>query len=543
MKKEILINATSDETRIAITEDGKIAELFLETPETERNVGDIYLGKTGKVIPGIRAAFIDLGFPQDAFLHFSDISDSLDEYSSIIGDDSDFDDEDDDEEEEQQPQQQNKPQQANANRTNNNRSDNRRNGNRYSPKEINLERGQDIVVQITKEPVGKKGFRVTSKVSIPGRYLVLMPFGSRIGISKKIYNSREKRRLRSLVRSSMPKGFGIIIRTVAMNQDDKLILDDLNNLISTWNEISAKLKTDKAPSLLYKDASTLNSVIRDLFRDEVNKVIVDSKKLHKEIISYLEITSPEFLPRVQLYSGNQPLFDSYNIEKQIQETMRRKVWLKNGGYIIIEPTEAMTVIDVNSGKYAKSKDQEVNSLATNVEAAVEIVRQVRLRDIGGIIVIDFIDLYDDRNKKKLFEEVRREFRKDRAKVTVLPISDFGLCQITRQRVRQNIIHTVSDTCMMCKGSGRITSRAGFLTRLERILQRYKGGDNGFFITLKVNPYLKAYLETGFISEIKKLSLKYFVWIKLIADENLAFDDIKIISKKQDNKDVTEEYDH
>jgi ribonuclease G len=536
MKKEILINATSDETRIAITEDGRIAELFLETPETERNVGDIYLGKTGKVIPGIRAAFIDLGFPQDAFLHFSDISDSLDEYSSIIGDDSDFDDEDDDEEEDEKP-----VPQANGNRSNNNRSNNR-NGNRAPAKEINLERGQDIVVQITKEPVGKKGFRVTSKVSIPGRYLVLMPFGSRIGISKKIFSSKEKRRLRSLVRSSLPKGFGIIIRTVAQGNEDKLILDDLNNLINTWNEISAKLKTEKPPALLYKDASTLNSVIRDLFRDDVNKVIVDSKKLHREIVTYLEDTSPEFLPRVQLYNGNQPLFDSYNIEKQIQETMRRKVWLKNGGYIIIEPTEAMTVVDVNSGKYAKSKDQEVNSLATNIEAAIEIVRQVRLRDIGGIIVIDFIDLYDDRNKKKLYEEVRKEFRKDRAKVTALPISDFGLCQITRQRIRQNIIHSVSDICMMCKGSGRISSRAGFLTRLERILQRYKGGDNGFFITLRVNPYLKAYLESGLLSKVRRLSMKYFIKIKLEGDENLAFDDIKIISKKHNNKDVTEEYD-
>ncbi|MBS1493006.1 MAG: Rne/Rng family ribonuclease [Bacteroidetes bacterium] len=538
MKKEILINATSDETRIAITEDGRIAELFLETPETERNVGDIYLGKTGKVIPGIRAAFIDLGFPQDAFLHFSDISDSLDEYSSIIGDDSDFDDEDDDEEEEQKPA----DNKSNGNRANGNRSNDHRNGNRHSQKEINLERGQDIVVQITKEPVGKKGFRVTSKVSIPGRYLVLMPFGSRIGISKKIFNSKEKRRLRSLVRSALPKGFGIIIRTVAQGNEDKLILDDLNNLINTWNEISAKLKTEKPPTLLYKDASTLNSVIRDLFREDVNKVIVDSKKLHREIVTYLEETSPEFLPRVQLYSGNQPLFDSYNVEKQIQETMRRKVWLKNGGYIIIEATEAMTVVDVNSGKYAKSKDQEVNSLATNIEAANEIVRQVRLRDIGGIIVIDFIDLYDDRNKKKLYEEVRKEFRKDRAKVTVLPLSDFGLCQITRQRIRQTIIHSVSDTCMMCKGSGRISSRAGFLTRLERILQRYKGGDNGFFITLKVNPYLKTYLESGWFSKVRRMSLKYFIKIKLEADESLAFDDIKIISKKHNNKDVTEEYD-
>ncbi|CAN5420640.1 Rne/Rng family ribonuclease [soil metagenome] len=540
MKKEILINSTSDEIRIAITEDNKLAEFFLETPDTERNIGDIYLGKTGKVIPGIRAAFIDLGFPQDAFLHFSDISDSLDEYSSIIGDD--VDDEDDDEVDENSPAAPTVKAKVPAKTVGHNghNGNNPRHNNRNSPKEnISLERGQEIIVQVTKEPVGNKGLRVTSKVSLPGRYLVLMPFGRKVGLSKKIYSQKEKRRLRTIVRTSLPKGFGAIIRTVASNQDDNLILDDLNNLLTTWNEIQAKLKTVKAPSIIYKDASTTNSVIRDLFQENVSKVIVDSKKQFKEISNYLEVTSPEALDKLELYSSNQPLFDAHNIEKQIEDSIKRKVWLKSGGYLIIEPTEAMTVVDVNSGKYAKSKEQEVNSLTTNIEAAIEIVRQIRLRDIGGIIVIDFIDLYDEKNRKKLFEEVRKEFKKDRAKVTVLPVSEFGLIQITRQRIRQNIMHSVSDNCPMCKGTGRIHSNVTFITRLERWLQRYKGGESKHKITLTVNPYIRTYLKSDFISKIFKLSFKYRMLIKLKEDALLAFDDFKVENKV--GKDITEEY--
>lgn len=539
MKKEILINSTSDEIRIAITEDNKLAEFFLETPDTERNIGDIYLGKTGKVIPGIRAAFIDLGFPQDAFLHFSDISDSLDEYSSIIGDDEIDDDEDDDDEATTAPapvKEKVVPKSVGHNGHNGNSRHNSRNSPRES---VNIERGQEIIVQVTKEPVGNKGLRVTSKVSLPGRYLVLMPFGRKVGLSKKIYSQKEKRRLRTLVRTALPKGFGAIIRTVASNQEDSLILDDLNKLISTWNEIQTKLKTVKAPSIIYKDASTTNSVIRDLFQENVSKVIVDSKKQHKEISNYLGVTSPEALEKLEYYTGNQPLFDLHNVEKQIEDSIKRKVWLKSGGYLIIEATEAMTVVDVNSGKYAKSKDQEVNSLTTNIEAAVEVVRQIRLRDIGGIIVIDFIDLYDDKNKKKLYEEVRKEFKKDRAKVTVLPVSEFGLVQITRQRIRQNILHSVSDICLMCKGTGRIHSNVTFITRLERWLQRYKGGESGRMITVTVNPYIKTYLKSDIFSKVFKLSWKYKLLIKLKEDPLLAFDDFKV--ENNQGKDITEEY--
>ncbi len=521
MKKVILINSIDKEVRIAITEDGRLSEFFLDNPDKERNVGDIYLGKVGKVIPGIRAAFVDLGFEQDAFLHFSDIGNNLSDYSSIIGDDSDIEEDDDDEDDDEVPQ-------KNGNAKDYNRTP-------------NLERNQDIIVQITKEPVGKKGFRITSKVSIPGRYLVLIPFDRKIGLSKKIYNYKEKRRLRSIVKSALPKGFGLIIRTVAAGQDDNLILDDLNSLITQWNEIQSKLKTVQSPVLLHKDLSTTSSVVRDLFKDDIDKVIIDSKKLFKDVKLYLGETSPEFSDKVQLYDKDQPLFDVYKIEEQLEESLQRKVWLRNGGYIIIEPTEAMTVIDVNSGKYAKHKDQEINSLNTNLESAREIVRQIRLRDIGGIIVIDFIDLYDDKNRRKLFEEIKREFRNDRAKVTILPVSDFGLVEITRQRIRQNILHSVSDFCPVCKGSGRVQSKSTFMNRMERWIRRYKGGNNPVRLKLVVNPYFRYYLENGFWSKLNQIRFRHKLLISLGDDDTLGLDDFRFFSVKEE-KDITGEFD-
>lgn len=521
MKKEILFNSTKNETRIAIAEDGKLVELFFESPDLTRNVGDLYLGKIAKVMPGIRAAFINLGFPQDAFLHFSDIETSPDDYKHMLGDE-DFDDEDDEEE--------------------NGKTINPQMSNERNPAAATLERGKDIIVQILKEPVGNKGLRVTAKVSIPGRYLVLLPFNKRIGLSRKIFNSKERRRLRLAVKKSLPQGFGAIIRTVAIGQDESLIIDDLNKLIEQWNEIQHKIKTIKPPSLLYKDVSTTSSVIRDLFREDISRVIIDSKKLYKEIKSYIETTTPEFLDKIEYYSGSVPIFDTYHgIEKQIEDSLNKKIYLKNSGYIVIETTEAMTVVDVNSGKYAKSKDQESNSLKTNIEAAKEIARQARLRDIGGIIVVDFIDLYDDSNRRKLFEELKKEFRRDRAKATILPMSDFGIVQITRQRVRQNIIQRISSTCPLCSGTGRTHSKMSFQNDVERWLQRYRGGNGSVFLRLAVNPFVKHYLTSGIIfNEIFKMCLKHRVLIKLETDNNLDLSDFKFYTLKS-KVDITEEY--
>ena len=515
MKKEILINSTSNEVRVAITEEGKLAELFVESPDQDRNIGDIYLGKVARVKVGIKAVFINIGFAQDAFLHFSDIDNSFDEYAAIIGDDSDVEEDDEDEE---SPS----------------KDDYRE---RFDPSK--LVPNQDIIVQITKERVGKKGLRVTSKVSLPGRYLVLMPFNKRIGTSKKIYNFREKRRLKSIIRSVKPKDIGVIVRTVAAGQDENLILDDFNNLIMKWNQIQEKMKTMKAPVLLYKDVSTTSSVIRDLFKDDVSKIIINSKKQYKEIRNYIETTSPDKLDKIQLYNQSKPMFDAYGIERQIDESLEKRVTLKNSGYIIIETTEAMTVIDVNSGKYAKLKDQEMNSLKINFDAAREVVRQLRLRDIGGIIVVDFIDLYDDANKRKLFDEIRKEFRKDRAKVTVLPMSDFGIIQITRQRIRQSILQRVTDNCPMCNGTGRVQSKASFIKEIERWITRYRSASNSKFLKLVINPIQKSHLFSGYTNNKIKLFFKYFIFISIETDHTMALDEFKFLSK--DGTDITLDY--
>jgi ribonuclease G len=527
MKKEILINSVGNEIRIAITEESRLAELFVETPEKERMVGDIYFGKVAKVMPGIQAAFIDIGLPQDAFLHFSDISDVQDEYNAMLDDE---DDEDEDEEHQEnagapapkKPRPEKKP-----------REEQRR-------KPVTLQKGQEIIVQITKEPVAKKGVRVTSQVSLPGRFLVLLPFDGKVGISKKISSFRERRRLRRLVRSILPAGFGVIVRTNAENQDEKLFLNDLESLLATWREIEKSAKEEQPPSLIYKDMATTSSVIRDLFSEQVERVVTDDKKLFKEIKSYVKVFSPEMADRVEYYSKREPIFDTFGIEKEIQTLLVRKVWLKHGGYVIIEQTEAMTVVDVNSGRYAASKEQEENSLKTNLEAAREVARQIRLRDLGGIIVIDFIDMLDDRNKKKVYDEMKKEFKRDRSKHTILPLTDFCLMQITRQRQRQSIIHSFTEPCPVCGGTGMIQSKTTILSHIERWLRRYRSEGKELHLHLRVNPSMAEYITVGFFNRLWQMRLNSLKWITIEEDKTLQIDDFRFVSVKQD-KDITPEF--
>ena len=547
MKKEIIINAAANETRIAITEDGRLAELFVETANKEKMVGDIYLGRVAKVMPGIKAAFIDLGLSQDGFLHFSDIGSRFEEYSSMIGD------EDESEEEEKGAESgaaSTQTAELPARRESGTASETSRqgrephrtdgSGKRPPRKDIQLEKGQEIIVQITKEPVGKKGVRVTSEVSLAGRFLVLLPFDGKIGISKKINSFKEKRRLRRIVQGILPDGFGVIIRTVAEGKEDASLQKDLEDLIKTWREVENSVKTEKAPALLYKDMSTTSSVIRDLFSNDVSRVVIDSKKLFKDIRAYIKYTSAQLLDKIELHKDKAPIFDVFGIEKEIETTLSRKVWLKSGGYIIIDPTEAMMVIDVNSGRYAAKREQEQNSLRTDLEAAREVCRQLRLRDIGGIIVCDFIDLEDERNKRKVYEELKKEFRKDRAKVTVLPMTEFGLVQITRQRVRQNILHSFTEPCPACSGTGLVRSKTTTLNQIERWIRRFKTETHESRITLRVNPELAVILGTGTISRLRKIMLKYLVWIKMEGDPGIPIGEFRCISKKQ-GKDVTDQF--
>ena len=525
MNKEIIINTIGDETRIAITEDGLLTEYFVEQADSQRSVGDIYLGRVAKVIPGIKAAFIDVGHKQDAFLHFSDIDPKIEELNALIGDedtDVDIDEEEEENHHEKLPAQT----QSNYQRTI-----------QSLPK---IEKGKEIIVQVTKEPVGNKGFRVTTRITLPGRFLVLLPFDNKIGVSKKIHDPRKRKRLRRIVRSMIPEGFGVIVRTVAANEDEETIKEELNRLLETWKEIEQTIKNEKAPALIYKDASTISSVIRDLFNYEVSKVVVDSKKIYKQLKDYLRQVHPELEDRVELYKGKEPIFDVFGIEPQLRIAMSRKVPLPSGGHIVIDQTEAMTVIDVNTGKYAASMHQELNSLKIDLEAAREICRQVRLRDIGGIIIIDFIDLEEEKNKKKVFDELKKEFRKDRAKVSILPMTEFGLVQITRQRVRKSIFQRTRDVCPTCGGTGILISKESLFKDIEHWLRRFKLGKFLPKVTLKINPFLENEILKGFIPRYIRWRIKFRVLLNVELDVSLKVDEFRFYDPVT-GKDITTEY--
>lgn len=515
MVKEIIINSSSSQTRVAITEDGKLVDFFIEHPEKRRMVGDIYLGRVARVLPGIRAAFVDINFKHDAFLHFSDIGDSLEDIQGIFDDD---DDEIGD--------------------------NNQRASEKKEPAEEQykkLHKGQEILIQILKEPVKGKGVRVSSSLSLPGRFTVLLPFDNKIGVSKKIADFKERRRLRKIARGIIPENCGLIIRTAAKDQDEKLLSADLKYLVKTWNDIQALAKKNDPPALVYEDVNTTRSVIRDFFTPDVSHIFCDSRKIYKEIKEYIQEIQPELVDKVEHYRGAQSVFEAFKIEEQIKTLMGRKVPMPSGGHIVIEHTEAMTVIDVNSGKYAAKKEQELNSLKTDLEASREIVRQLRLRDIGGLIVVDFIDLEDDKNRKKIYDELKKEFKKDRAKVALLPMTDFGLMQITRQRVRENIIQTMHEVCPACMGTGLLTKKSSMIHEIEEWIKRYKHHGKANSLKLVVHPSLGYKLAEGSISTLLKLQFKNFIRIKLVNDEKCDQQKFFFYDAKT-GKEVTDELD-
>jgi len=518
MIKEIIINSSSNQTRVAITEDGNLADFFVDYPENRRMVGDIYLGRVARVLPGIRAAFIDIGMKHDAFLHFSDIGDRTKQFQDMLGDeDSDVDDVDDEE----------------------SKSGRNNGATLVAPEPVipKLRKGEEILVQITKEPVNNKGVRVTSSVSIPGRFCVLLPFDNKIGISKKISDYKERRRLRNIARGILPPNYGLIIRTVAKDQAEDAVKDDLTNLVKTWKTIEASAKSEEPPSIVHQDLSTTDSVIRDLLTPDISKVFVDQKKLYKQIKGYVQLVQPDLLEKIELYKSSSSIFDEFKIEEQVKTLMGRKVPLPSGGYLIIEHTEAMVVIDVNSGRYAKSKEQELNSLKTDLEASREIARQLRLRDIGGIIVIDFIDLEEDKNRKKIYDELKKEFRRDRSKVSVLPMSDFGLVQITRQRIRQNIMQAMKDVCPVCGGSGFMTKESHLVYDIEDWLKKFRRYSREFSLIIKCHPSDASRLQD---KKFTRIQLKYLVRLRIEEDMSIPMGKFRFYSKKK-GIDLTEKF--
>ncbi len=554
MKKEIIINSATNEVRIAITEEGKLAEFFIELPEKERSIGNVYFGKVSKIITGINAAFIDIGRGQDAFLHFSDIDLSLDNLAT----DEDEDEEDADEFDEDdeifedlnftdntktpEPEIQDIALRKAKTQTQKNNSDSlstfktKKMGN----VQINLEEKQFVLVQIVREAYSQKGVRVTTKIAIPGRYTVLLPFDGIIGISKKIASVRERKRLRYLAKTSLPKGFGCIIRTAAHGITEDELLKDWENLLTKWSEIENKVKKSESPCIVYQDMELATSIIRDLFTKDVERVICDSKKLYKEIVEYLKWASPSLVEKVEHYDGKKSIFDAYNIEKELELTYKRKIQLPSGGSIVLDQTEAMLVIDVNSGKSISEKYQEQNAFNTNLEALKEIARQIRIRDNAGIIIIDFIDVNNENSRKKLYLAMKKELSRDRAKAVVYPLTQLCIMQLTRQRINQNINEKLTENCPMCHGRGRIQSKSFLISSIERWLKNFRTHSKEFRVVLNVHPHVASYLTEGTISRLSKLMLKYFVKIKVLQNEHIPIDSFKFESVRR-NKDITQEY--
>ena len=498
MRKEIYINESMEETRIAIQEDNQLVEVYIERQDNHRMVGNVYKGKVENVLPGMQAAFVDIGYELNSFLPFSEI----------------------DSEEYLQGHKKNK----------NSKNDNI---------EVDLKKDQEIFVQVIKEPFAGKGPRVTTEVALPGRLLVLVPGANYIGISKKIWDKYERRRLKKIAQSLRKGDIGIIIRTVAEGKSENHIENDFKQLMESWEEIEKKADSEGAPVLVYEDLETASSVVRDLLTPDVEKIIIDSKRLYKKTEKYLEDISPSLLDRLELYKLKSPLFESFGIEGEIEKLMRPKAWLKSGAYLIIEKTEAMVVVDVNSGRFVGKKLHEDNSLKINLEAAREVARQLRLRDLSGLIVIDFIDMKKEENRKKVFHELRKELRRDRAKVAVAPITEFGLLEMTRQRIRVSLLDSMSEECPSCKGSGKIISIETLITRMEHWLRRYKSKHMSLRIKLQLHPKNANYLEKEKKSVLKGLMWKNFIHLKIIENPELRLDEFRFLRSK-DNVDITKE---
>lgn len=521
MKKEIIINSSSSINRVAITEEGSLVDYFVDHPEKERMVGDVYYGRVARVLPGIRAAFINIGLKHDAFLHFSDVGDSLKEMKDIFSDDEDDDD-------------------VPAAESNNNAPKKESKHHSLRKRVPDLKKGEEILVQIIKEPVKDKGVRVSSAISLPGRFCVLLPFDNKIGVSKKIGDYRERKRLRRIARGILPKDCGLIIRTAARRQSEESLVSDLRYLLKMWDDIQENVKKSNPPELVYKDLSTTISVIRDLFTSDVSRVLIDGRKLYREIRNYVKFVQPSLADKIEYSRGNVPLFEKAKIEKQINELMGRKVPIPNGGDIVIEHTEAMTVIDVNSGRYAAKKEQELNSLKTDLEAAREIVRQLRLRDIGGLIVVDFIDLEENKNRKKIYDELKKEFRRDRAKTALLPMTDFGIIQITRQRIRENILQSMTEACPYCNGTGILTKKSNVIHEIADWLRRYKLEGKHKKLVINVHPSLLPIVNTGIFSMVRKWRWKFGLSLKVEGTEKINPQTFQIISAKT-GVDLTEDF--
>lgn len=540
MKREILISATQREVRVAIIEDDQLVELQVDRPENKRMVGDIYLGKVEAVLPGIQAAFVNIGTEKAAFLHNSDLV-----YDEDGDDDEDGDEDDDDSSGDEgeaaeaaaageaQPEvAQKKPGRGRGRRR------------RKDPPKIEdvLKRGQSLIVQVSKEPISTKGPRVTAQVSMAGRFLVYMPFASRVGVSRKIGERAERQRLRAQVQSVLPKDKGgVIVRTVGEDVTQETFTRELQTLIGQWDKINKKTKFVGAPpKLLHRETSLTRGIIRDLFSTKVDRLTVDSKQVYNEVVEYLTGIAPELIDRVQLHEDKVPLFDKAGVETEIRDLFKRRCDLPSGGYLIIEPTEALVSIDVNSGRFTGKKDPEKTVTKTNLEAAREIARQLRLRDVGGIVVCDFIDMETKANRDKVLQELRTHLGRDRARTKAYAVSDLGLIEMTRQRVRQSHFHAMTEPCPTCQGTGRVFTAETIVRRMERAVRRVAGEGRREALVVKLPPDVALYVLQEEKELMRRLEKGIGFPVEMRDDPLLKPDEFKLVVKGA-GRDITGQY--
>jgi ribonuclease G len=551
LKREILINGGPRETRVAILEDDRLVELLVDRPDQRRRVGDIYKGRVEAVLPGIQAAFVDIGLEKSAFLHASDLlepdeDEDPDEPTQV----------EDPTEETEAPETEEAVAESAAADTGERRARGRnggsRNGGEVRQREVSsrhplpdiqdiLKKGQTLLVQVTKEPISTKGCRVTAQISLPGRFLVYMPAASKVGVSRKIDSREQRSKLREMVTRLLPRDEGgVIVRTVAEGVTEDHFKREIDSLIGIWKKVQRKETFVRAPSLVHRETSLTRGIIRDVFSAKVDALHVDSKEHHHEIEQYLKQIDPDLLSRVFLYNEATPLFEKFDIESEIRDLFKARCELPTGGSLIIQPTEALVSIDVNTGRYTGRKDPEKTILRTNIEAAREIARQLRLRDIGGIIVCDFIDMETRANREKVLQELRNHLSRDRARTKALAVSDLGLVEMTRQRVRPSLLQGMTTDCPTCSGSGRVFRPEVVARRLERSLKRVGLDRKERQLAVRLHPEVALYLLEEEPKLLRSIARETGVDLELRDDPMMRLDEFRLMSRPA-GRDVTEIY--
>ena len=547
MKREILITGSQRETRVAILEDDRLVELLVDRPDHRRTVGDIYLGRVEAVLPGIQAAFVDIGLEKSAFLHASDLLEP-EEDEELSGDEGDEAFEEADEPE--QPG----SEAGNGDGERKGRSGRQPKGNGGEPRQREvrsrrqlpdisdiLKKGQILLVQVTKEPISTKGCRVTAQISLPGRFLVYMPYASKVGVSRKIESKDLRSRLREMVSRQLPKDAGgMIVRTVAEEVTEEHFRREVEGLLGVWRKINRKKTFVRAPALVQRETSLTRGIIRDLFSAKVDALHVDSKELFNEIEQYLAQVDPELQSRVTLYTESLPLFDKFDIENEMRDLFKARCDLPTGGYIIIQPTEALVSIDVNTGRYTGKKDPEKTILKTNLEAAREIARQIRLRDMGGIIVCDFIDMETRQNRDRVLQELRAHLGRDRARTRAFAVSELGLVEMTRQRVRPSLWHSMTTECPVCAATGRVFTPEVVARRLERALRKAGRERRERQIAVRLHPEVALYLFEEEPKLIHSIGKATGLELEIRDDPMMRVDEFRLMSRPA-GRDVTDFY--